>query len=282
MRSIQRPVDAAGVAYAMCISKIVDPDLKGRHESIVQDIEAEARRFERDVEAVTLHTWAVQQAVGVVTKDEMVALYDRRMAKQDSPGRAIYDRIKISVSICPLCGQRSVSTLDHHLPKSLFPSLAVTPLNLVPSCYDCNRAKLASRPATADEETLHPYFDDIGTEKWLFAVVLGTAPLAVRFEVRQPRAWTRLLMARVEAHMRQFRLAKLYASQAAVELANIRQRLEGLYARAGVKAVRLHLGEESASRLACYRNSWQAALYEALSTDDVFCDGGFRNIAQPA
>jgi hypothetical protein len=38
----------------------------------------------------------------------------------------------------PFCGVGHGSALDHNLPKTKFPQLLVVPLNLVPSCKNCN------------------------------------------------------------------------------------------------------------------------------------------------
>src|SRR5262245_19880217 len=79
---------------------------------------------------------------------EMVAVYDNRLVKKTAPGRRIYDKIFTSApnDKCPLCGHRNVKTLDHYLPKALFPALTVTPINLIPACSDCNKAKLSTAP----------------------------------------------------------------------------------------------------------------------------------------
>ena len=42
---------------------------------------------------------------------------------------------------CPICGIGQASTLDHYLAKTIYPTYAVTPYNLVPVCKDCNFAK---------------------------------------------------------------------------------------------------------------------------------------------
>ncbi|WP_422778067.1 HNH endonuclease [Pseudomonas shirazensis] len=75
--------------------------------------------------------------------------------------------------LCPMCGQRIVATVDHYLPQSRFPTLNLTSANLIPVCSDCNRRKLASVPAIAEDQTLHPYFDDLGNERRLMADIAG-------------------------------------------------------------------------------------------------------------
>jgi hypothetical protein len=79
-----------------------------------------------------------------VTTEEMSRLYKGHFSRMKSPSRHMYDAIMTSSwkGFCPLCSHRQVTTLDHYLPKSLYPIFAVTPLNLIPSCSDCNKAKL--------------------------------------------------------------------------------------------------------------------------------------------
>ena len=42
---------------------------------------------------------------------------------------------------CPFCGVGRVSTLDHYLPKTKYPTYAVTPVNLVACCAECNKKR---------------------------------------------------------------------------------------------------------------------------------------------
>lgn len=88
-------------------------------------------------------------------------------------GRVIYDALKASAvqGKCPLCGLGEIGSLDHHAPKTLFPLLAITPLNLVPACSICNSKKSNSLPSSHNAEDLHPYFDDLGSDRWLFAEI---------------------------------------------------------------------------------------------------------------
>lgn len=48
---------------------------------------------------------------------------------------------RIIVARCPFCGISELSTLDHYLPKELYPEFSVFPKNLVPSCAVCNTRK---------------------------------------------------------------------------------------------------------------------------------------------
>jgi hypothetical protein len=208
----------------------------------------------------------------------MEKVYTQRMAKMGAPGRDIYDEIFASSpqGRCPLCTQRSVATLDHHLPKAHFPALAVAPLNLIPACSDCNKAKLASVPTRAEEVPLHPYYDDLGDEVWLRAMVVERQPTALRFRVVTPAAWTAVLSARVENHFRALGLAALYASEAAEELINFRHQLHMLQDADPESGVRDELTRRANSCALGRPNGWRAATYRAWSESEWFCGGGFE------
>ncbi|WP_148043025.1 HNH endonuclease [Methylocystis hirsuta] len=207
----------------------------------------------------------------------MEKVYTQRMAKTGAPARDIYDEIFCSSpqGRCPLCGQRPVATLDHHLPKAHYPALAVAPLNLLPACSDCNKTKLASRPTRAEEVGLHPYYDDLGNEFWLKAQVIERRPTALRFSVAAPASWNVVLTARVENHFRTLGLASLYASEAAEELINIRHQLIKLRALDTANAVRDELERRAQSCALGRPNGWRAAAYRAWQASNWFCEGGF-------
>lgn len=217
-------------------------------------------------------------AIGAVTADELEDVYELRMARRSSPGRAVYDRLLAAPEHgrCPLCGQRDVATLDHHLPKTAYSALVVTPINLVPACSHCNHLKREHAPTAADRQTFHPYFDDAETVQWLHAHVVEDLPAALVFEVRLNRTVPVGLATRVTFHFEKLKLAKLYTTHAAEELQNLRSGLEMLHAAGGPPAVRDRLIEQRDTYRANRLNSWQSAMYAALAASNWYCREGFR------
>jgi hypothetical protein len=277
MWSLQAPAITAEVAFESSISRVRDADLKRRLQQIVPDIIAASRAYDAAAKVTELHLVPVVASIrNLVSSREMSAVYDYRMAKSGSPGRTIYDAILSAPKHgrCPLCGHRIVSTLDHHLPKSSYPALAVAPLNLVPACADCNKSKLDVRPATSSVETIHPYFDELGAEVWLQAAVLEGDFVALHFFVDIPVTWSGVLGDRVQNHFNMLGLGALYASQAGQELASIYGYLRNLAISAGEEAVRLYLTDHVASCERVGANSWQAAMYRALANSIWFCNVG--------
>ena len=278
MRKLEAPTDDAVEVFELCIGRVKKRALKKRLRRIVPDIRRAASAFE-----VAGHTRSFFQIPsstsvrGIVSIEEMTAVYDSRMAKKGAPGRVVYDRLMGAVPHmrCPLCGQRTISTLDHYLPKANYPKLVVTPKNLVPACADCNKVKLARVALTASEQTLHPYFDDIDSMTWLYAEVVEGAPAALKFFTSPPDDSPTVVVARIHQHFMVFRLGPLYASHAAEELQNIKFGLTKVFAAAGEVGVRDHLAREMESRSQVHRNSWQVALYRALAASDWYCRRGF-------
>jgi hypothetical protein len=60
---------------------------------------------------------------------------------------------------CPMCGSTNVTSLDHILPKEVYPELAVFSYNLVPSCQSCNNRRAKKGALTSSKGFIHPYFD---------------------------------------------------------------------------------------------------------------------------
>lgn len=279
MWAVDRPSFDAGATFKTCISRVRDASLRQRLASVEPLISAAAIEYEAKAGAQALNQIPTSTSVGgIVTKAEMVTVYDQRMAGKEGPGRSIYDQIKLLPrgDRCPFCDQRNVSTLDHVLPKTLFPSLAVTPVNLVGACMECNKRKLASAPTRASEVYLHPYFDDISKERWLVARVVQRSPCAVVFGIERPTSWDDTTDARARRQFAELELGKLYSSEAARELTNIRYNLEIHFGAGGFAAVHHELVRQCESRKAARLNSWQTAFYEAVAYDPWFYCGGFR------
>jgi len=183
MRSLPRPLVTADEALTLCIDSVRDLDLKRRLGVVRRTIVTAEAEYIKQAKASRLYLIPAGKMVGrSVTQAEMNNLYNRTFVKSVHT-REIYGDLKKAClnDICPLCGQRTVHQLDHYLPLSEYPALAVTSVNLVPACPECNKVKLAYTAESASKKTLHPYFDNFENQRWLFAEVVQTAPAALFF-----------------------------------------------------------------------------------------------------
>lgn len=278
MRSLPVPDVTGAEALQLCVSSIRDVDLKERLLLIGAVVEAAEEEYREHGGGARLHSLASTEDVGGhVTRKEMERVYSGTFVKS-SKTRSTYEKLKKACvnDICPLCGQGTVHQLDHYLPITKFPVFGVTAINLVPACSDCNKYKLAHVSATAGEQSIHPYFDNVDDETWLFGEVVQSTPAAVRFAVKPPDSWDAVKSQRMRAHFRIYRLGALYATHAAVEISNMRHALRKMTTVTGFEErISQHLRERAESCGEVYQNSWQRATFEALADSEWFCSGGF-------
>jgi 5-methylcytosine-specific restriction endonuclease McrA len=291
MWPVPRPSVPAKTAYESCWQKLKDATLKGKYVEATNSIVRASDRFEDSAIDGTVHLLephdfqpekaGLGRTLAITSQDLNRGLYVDRMAKPGSAGRPIYDQIKLAAphGVCPLCGVRQVSTLDHYLPRSKFAALSVAPLNLVPACFECNRSKQDSKPSTELDKTFHPYFEDTTSIRWLQCEVIEGVPAIVRFFVKIGSGLSVTLEERIRHHFTVFGLDGLYAHHATTELSSIRSLLRWTLEAAGSAAVRNFLGDQARSAQVNDLNSWKGAMYEALSGNDWYCSGGFKGTA---
>ncbi|WP_089604024.1 HNH endonuclease [Acinetobacter piscicola] len=73
-----------------------------------------------------------------------------------------------SFDTCQYCGINSISTLDHILPKSIFPEFVVHPKNLFPACSECNSLKMSKWLESGESSFLNLYSDILPLTQYLF------------------------------------------------------------------------------------------------------------------
>jgi hypothetical protein len=217
---------------------------------------------------------------GGATKDDMVWIYDKKFVRDE--GRSYYDKImKIPpFARCPFCGVRRVSTLDHYLAKTEYPTFAITPNNLIASCADCNKKKSNLVYKNREDELFHPYYDEFDDEIWLKANVMFKNEILFEFYVEKPENWTDEKYTRAKNHFDKLELNNLYISHAAEEFSECQYSLKRIYETGGNDLVQIELLDRIKEHRSNMKNTWRAALYEGLLNSKDFFDiylGGRSN-----
>jgi hypothetical protein len=69
------------------------------------------------------------------------------------------NRYNKSPTICLMCGGLGMGTLDHYLPKDIYPEFSLFSANLIPAC-NCNSLRGTKyKGHAAPQRVIHPYFD---------------------------------------------------------------------------------------------------------------------------
>jgi hypothetical protein len=294
MRAINRPSLKPIDVLKTCFEHIGSSQLRGKFERILNDLSASASHYDAIAKGQGLYAIppAAKKAnsevgvrvIGEVTDLELKSLYTLHLVPDKTPGRKLYDKLMGGAlgSLCPYCGFGHATTLDHYLPKSKFPLYSVLPSNLIPSCKDCNTGKSSDLAESIGEQSINPYFDhDKGksgsrehffNEQWLFARVLQTEPVTLEYFVDPPATWDDISKERVHSHFKSYKLGGRLPVQTSVELSFLRISLQLL----GDESDRAkELSSKAKLYFQVHKNSWQTAMFQALSTDPWYCLSGF-------
>jgi len=82
-------------------------------------------------------------------------------------------RRKLSPDICPMCGGPGNGTVDHYLPKDLYPEFSFFSKNLIPAC-NCNSLRGTTiKGDKSPKRVIHPYFDTFLNERLYTTLFAG-------------------------------------------------------------------------------------------------------------
>ena len=73
--------------------------------------------------------------------------------------------------LCPNCTINTINSFDHYLPQSEFAEYADDPINLIPSCTECNGHKSSVWRKDGKRMFLNLYIDDIPDVQYLFVTL---------------------------------------------------------------------------------------------------------------
>lgn len=274
MRKLPKPSFDINDIITDCVSNMREG--KDKYLTAIPVIDTYSTQYDESMFQGAAHELAIHDMVtDDLSKDDMVSLYTNKFAKKDQPGRKYYDKIKLAPpnSICPLCGIGQVTTLDHYMAKTLYPSLAVTPHNLIPACRDCNDPRGAVHFESAGDMTLHPYYDEVQNLEWLSAVIVSTFPICVKYAVSDTLPDSELRV-RLSTHLEVFDLSNRYSKKAAEEISAHKLTYQAMLDNGGIEGLREYLQLLYTSAYSVEKNSWRTALYKALmNVEEIVVDG---------
>ena len=267
MKFLNPPLDnvKAEDIFELCINGYRDKEKKRRLLSCKRLVETDSKNYQALIPK-KINDFCKSNLPSDVTDKELYSTYDK-FVKTDNIRRKYYDRIMAQAErgICPICGIRIASTLDHYLPKAKVPTLSVTPSNLIPACKDCNMDKKTEMFLDPKQTPVHLYFDRLPQEIWLHVNVGNN--MEIKYYIACPDSWDEDLRCRVERHLDIFNLHTLYSSHAETEIAD-KQLLWRKLKKIGSDSDLLNdIRDMRISAEARDLNSWKAALYRGLEKE---------------
>ena len=164
----------------------------------------------------------------------MKKMYSERFSnKQYTNIYQYYRKIRSSQKICPYCNYfiREVRQLDHFLPKSIFPSLAITVKNLVPICKDCNELKGDYFSKGNLKQLIHPYYgiDIEEISEFLKCKIIEQDNIGFKFYINKLDEWDSITFENVKFHFEKLKLDELYLADFQSDFNIVLDDLKGWY-----------------------------------------------------
>ena len=145
-----------------------DTALKARLDSITLDVVRCYNSYKEYFEKNQLELLAAD-AVCAKSQNDLRILYSFKSKVIKDLKRKIDDvQLNIISNTCQNCTINSVNTMDHVLGQALFPEHAVNPLNLFPSCGECNGYKSDTLVKDGKRKFLNLYLDNLPEKQYLF------------------------------------------------------------------------------------------------------------------
>ena len=174
----------------------------------------EEKSYNNLCELENLSSLNLLQQENYFNDNEMISLYNHLDKIYYNEAITIYDYLmqKDKNLLCQYCNMEVACELDHFLPKSIFYSFAITPLNLVPICSTCNnnQHKFSHYPHHDNKGQIidyifHPYYDDINKGEWLkaclqFDVVNSQLSPIFSLTLEKPKEWNDIKFQRLKFH----------------------------------------------------------------------------------
>lgn len=282
MWTVEPPSVTAAEGATASAKGIRNKALRARVSGAVTEFAANSAKLQADIHAQALHgansSW---YRVTGLSDAELKSLYKGQLSRQGSKARYVYDHVLANArhSLCSYCQYGVANSLDHFIPITVVPALAIDPWNLVPACDRCNKLLLDSFSNSATHQLLHPYADSPSlptSTRWLRAHVHPGPEPVVAFLADPDSNLPPAVRTRILQQFEQLQLAVLFQVVSARELSGTRARLTELFPGGQTAPVAAHLAELSADALAADANDRRGVMYEALAADTWFTTTGYE------
>lgn len=207
-------------------------------------------------------------------KQHMVKMYSERFSNKNYDAYKIYSEIRNAQPNCPYCNflSRSVRQLDHYFPKTIFPSLAITPSNLVPICTDCNKLKRDYYSVEKQEMLIHPYFDDFKNESfgYIKCKIIESKKIGFIFFINKLESWNDCIHSRIKLQFEKLNLNNLYRTDFEANFCSFFYEMKEVYSECGINNVKKIIERRMRSYKQSDNTPWLYAGYEVILSSEWF------------
>lgn len=180
---------------------------------------------------------------------------------------------------CPYCGISEPNTMDHYLPKGIFPEFSIFGLNLLPCCSKCNELKNEKWMKAGRRLILNFYFDDIPeNDKFLYATlqfgpnIKDIVPI-IDFYIKRSLNISPETFERINSHVKILNLVERFKIVVNDKYTTIFEEVSWNILNLQVDMAKTVLQNKTEILTKQYgKNYWGVALYDAIISSQEFFD----------
>lgn len=176
-------------------------------------------------------------------------------------------------SICVNCTVSEINSFDHTLPQTEFSEFVVNPLNLIPSCTNCNSRKGKFWTKGNEKIFLNLYTDILPDVQFLHAIidVKSLLEIEIKFVLSKPNGMGDQLFKLIESHYRKLGLFKRFLDNADDIVSEFENEIKPYLKKLSKTAIEECITETIEKNKLLYGvNFWKCILKQALLNDEKF------------
>lgn len=176
-------------------------------------------------------------------------------------------------SICANCTVSEINSFDHILPQTEFSEFVVNPLNLIPSCTNCNSRKGRFWVKGGQKLFLNFYIDAIPDIQFLKAKieVKSIVDIEIKFILFQPKEMNDEIFKLITSHYSKLNLFKRFTDNSDDIVSEFENEIKPYLNKLPRKDIEDCIRETIEGNRAIYgTNYWKCVLKEALINDKKF------------
>lgn len=201
--------------------------------------------------------------------EDLLSLYSYRSKTIRDVRSSIRNRQAMTIqTTCQYCTINAVNSMDHVLPKSEFPEFSVNPLNLFPSCTECNGYKLTTYSDCGSNIFLNLYLDPLPVVQYLFVNLNFTGGNEFEFSFylkNENNAIPQSVFSLIESHYNKLHLLPRFKASAKELVTAIDIDVSGFISQLSVdEIVRITNSNIEKEKDAYGHNNWKCIFKSAL------------------
>lgn len=230
MKNLKNNLSSSSIDFMQLVvsskrNTTADPNRKNRLLSLITKVDPTYSNYDSKLSTNTLPS-LTKLSLSTSEEVDLLSLYSYQNSKLTKFRRQIStDTSSTYQATCQYCTINSVNSLDHFVPKDLFPEFSVHPNNLIPSCTECNSKKLVRWINNNQHFFLNLYIDLLPNNQYLFVElnVVSLNNIDINFKVENVNKIPISLYTIINSHYTELDLFQRFkdkSSDVIIELTN--------------------------------------------------------------